>query len=154
MPSSPFDPYPPAAFHFRVMFATTGGDVDASFQEVSGISTELDTESVPEGGENRFVHTLPKGVKHPHLELKRGIASLSSPLVSWCRSVFEGEFIVPIRPQSLMVQLLDEMHIPIRIWSFANAYPVKWEIEGFGSTKNQVAIEKIVLSYTYANRME
>lgn len=136
------------------MFATTGGDVDASFQEVSGISTELDTESVPEGGENRFVHTLPKGVKHPHLELKRGIASLSSPLVSWCRSVFEGEFIVPIRPQSLMVQLLDEMHIPIRIWSFANAYPVKWEIEGFGSTKNQVAIEKIVLSYTYANRME
>lgn len=154
MPSSPFDPYPPAAFHFRVMFATTGGDVDASFQEVSGISTELDTESVPEGGENRFVHTLPKGVKHPHLELKRGIASLSSPLVMWCRSVFEGEFIVPIRPQSLMVQLLDETHIPIRIWTFANAYPVKWEIEGFGSTKNQVAIEKIVLSYTYAGRME
>lgn len=136
------------------MFATTGGDVDASFQEVSGISTELDTESVPEGGENRFVHTLPKGVKHPHLELKRGIASLSSPLVMWCRSVFEGEFIVPIRPQSLMVQLLDETHIPIRIWTFANAYPVKWEIEGFGSTKNQVAIEKIVLSYTYAGRME
>lgn len=136
------------------MFATTGGAVDASFQEVSGISTELDTESVPEGGENRFVHTLPKGVKHPNLELKRGVASFSSPLVMWCRSVFEGEFIVPIRPQSLMVQLLDEMHIPIRIWTFANAYPVKWEIESFGSTKNEVAIEKIVLSYTYANRME
>ncbi len=135
------------------MFASTAGAMDASFRDVSGIATELDTEAVPEGGENRFVHTLPKGVKHPHLELKRGIASMTSPLVMWCRSVFEGEFTVPIRPQSLMVQLLDELHLPIRIWTFANAFPVKWEIESFGSTKNEVAIEKIVLSYTYSNRM-
>jgi phage tail-like protein len=49
---------------------------------------------------------------------------------------------------------MNEDRLPIRAWSFANAYPVKWEVENFGSTKNEVVIEKIVLSYTYSNRIE
>jgi phage tail-like protein len=147
------DVYPPSAFHFRVAFAATLGLTDTSFQEVSGISAEVDTETVVEGGENRYVHTLPKGVKHPNLELKRGIAALTSPLVIWCRSVFEMDFITPVVAQPIVVQLLDESKLPIRAWSFANAFPVKWEVENFNSTKNEVAIEKIVLSYTYSNRL-
>ncbi len=147
------DVYPPSAFHFKVAFAATLGLTDTSFQEVSGISAEVDTETVVEGGENRYVHTLPKGVKHPNLELKRGIASMTSPLVIWCRSVFEMDFITPVVAQPIVVQLLDESKLPIRAWSFANAFPVKWEVENFNSTKNEVAIEKIVLSYTYSNRL-
>ncbi|TPW15554.1 MAG: hypothetical protein FD130_1178, partial [Halothiobacillaceae bacterium] len=38
-------------------------------------------------------------------------------------------------------------------WTFANAYPVSWEVESFSSTKNEVAIEKLELSYNYSNRM-
>ncbi|HEY4319219.1 MAG TPA: phage tail protein [Herbaspirillum sp.] len=147
------DVYPPSAFHFKVAFAATLGLTDTSFQEVSGIAAEIDTETVVEGGENRYVHTLPKGVKHPNLELKRGIASMTSPLVIWCRSVFEMDFITPVVAQPIVVQLLDESMLPIRAWSFANAFPVKWEVENFNSTKNEVAIEKIVLSYTYSNRL-
>lgn len=147
------DVYPPSAFHFKVSFAATLGLTDTSFQEVSGISAELDTETVVEGGENRYVHTLPKGVKHPNLELKRGIASMTSPLVLWCRSVFEMDFITPVVAQPIVVQLLDTSKLPIRAWSFANCFPVKWEVENFNSTKNEVAIEKIVLSYTYSNRL-
>jgi|SRR5450830_68559 len=147
------DVYPPSAFHFKVAFAATLGLTDTSFQEVSGISAEVDTETVVEGGENRYVHTLPKGVKHPNLELKRGIAPLLSPLVIWCRSVFEMDFITPVVAQPIVVLLLDESKMPIRVWSFANAFPVKWEVENFNSTKNEVAIEKIVLSYTYSNRL-
>jgi phage tail-like protein len=147
------DIYPPAAFHFKVEFGATLGLTDTSFQEVSGISSELETEEVVEGGENRYVHRLPKGVKHSLLELRRGIAPLSSPLVMWCRSVFELDFVVPIVTQPIVVKLLNEEGLPMRAWLFANAYPVKWEVEGFGSTKNEVAIEKITLSYTYSNRL-
>ena len=32
----------------------------------------MEIETVVEGGENRFVHRLPKPVKHPNLVLKRG----------------------------------------------------------------------------------
>jgi phage tail-like protein len=147
------DVYPPSAFYFKVTFGATLGLTDTSFQEVSGISAEVDTETVVEGGENRYVHTLPKGVKHPYLELKRGIAPLTSPLVIWCRSIFEMDFITPVIAQPIVVQLLDESQLPLRAWSFANAFPVKWEVENFNSTKNEVAIEKIVLSYTYSNRL-
>jgi len=145
--------YPPSAFYFKVVFAATGGMQDSSFQEVSGISAEMETEEYVEGGENWFVHKLPKGVKHPNLVLKRGIASATSPLVLWCRSIFELPHAIPIVPMPLLVMLMNENKMPIRTWSFANAYPVKWDVDAFNSTKNEVAIETIELSYTFSNRL-
>lgn len=125
------------------------GSGESSFQEVRGIGSELETEEVMEGGENRFVHRLPKAVKHPQLELKRGLTTANSKLAAWCRSVLETDWTRPIKPATVTVYLLDEEGSPARGWTFANAYPVKWEIDEFKSTKNEVAIETIVLSYTY-----
>lgn len=148
-----FGGYPPAAFYFKVAFAATGGMSDASFQEVSGISSELETETVEEGGENRFKYQLPKAVKHPNLVLKRGIAELDSPLVVWCKSVLEGGLLLPVEPMLVSVYLMNEEAVPIRGWSFSNAFPVKWEVEAFNSTRNEVAIEKIELGYNYSVRL-
>lgn len=147
------DDYPLPAFYFKVVFAATLGMSDTSFQEVSGIDSEIETEALVEGGENRYVHKLPKSVKHSNMVLKRGIAKITSPLVIWCRSVLEAGFIAPIVPMPISVFLMNENKIPVRAWSFANAYPVKWEVESFHSTKNEVAIEKIELSYNYSNRL-
>ena len=146
--------YPIPAFHFGVYFGATLGLTDTSFQDVSGIDYEIETEAVVEGGENRFVHQLPKGVKHGNLVLKRGIGKMTSPLVIWCMAVFQGDLIAPIVPMPLNVSLLNENRIPIRCWSFSNAYPVKWQTEGFNSTKNEVAIETIELAYSYCIRAE
>lgn len=145
--------YSPSAFYFRVSFAGSLKIPDSSFQEVSGISTEMVTEEVVEGGENRYVHKLPTAIKHGNLELKRGIAPMTSPLVRWCRSAMEMDFMEPIVGQSITVSLMNNDQDPIRVWTFANAFPVKWEVDSFNSTKSEVAIEKIVLSYTYSNRM-
>ncbi len=145
------DDYPPPAFYFKLSFGESP-NVDNSFQEVSGIGSEVDVQEVVEGGENRFVHRLPKGVKHPLLSLKRGIAGTDSILVQWCKSILEGDFIKPITTKNLDVFLLDAKGNPLRSWSFADAYPVKWEIDSFNSTKNEVAIEKIEISYTSSER--
>ena len=144
--------YPLPAFYFRVVFAGFP-DMDTSFQEVSGIRSEIEFEEVAEGGENRHVHRLPKSVKHPVLSLKRGITGKKSSLVKWCKSVMEGDFNKPIRPMEVKVYLLDENNSPVSGWSFANAYPVKWEIDGFNSTKNEVAIETIELVYNNLERI-
>lgn len=144
--------YPLPAFHFKVGFVATLGMLDTSFQEVSGISSEVETEPVVEGG-NQYVRHLPKSVKHPNLVLKRGIAPITSPLVIWCRAIMEANFMVPIVPMPLGVQLLNERNLPVRGWLFADAYPVKWEIEPFNATKNEVAIEKIELTYMYSTRL-
>ena len=143
---------PPAAFYFTVTFGTQPKDADSSFREVSGIAPEMETESVVEGGENRYVLSLPKAVKHPKLVLKRGIAPENSRLLMWCQAVLEGGLIKPIFPKLIHVFLLDGLGSPLRAWSFANAYPVKLEIEAFNATKNEVALEKIELSYAYSKR--
>ena len=145
--------YQPSAFYFKVVFSATAGMTDTSFKEVSGIESEMELESYKEGGENRYVYELPKGVKNPRLVLKRGIAKMTSPLVIWCRTVFEGGLAIPVVPMPIVVYLMNENKIPIRAWSFANAYPVKWVVEDFNSTKNEVAIEKIELNYNYSNRL-
>jgi phage tail-like protein len=144
--------YPPPAFYFTVTFGNGGQIPDASFSEVSGISIEMETEAVVEGGENRFIHQLPKSIKHPNLELKRGISMLNSPLVKWCKDTLEGAFIKAIVPQTIIVKLNGTDAQVLRAWAFIDAYPIKWEVEGFNATKNEVAIEKMTFAYTYSKR--
>lgn len=141
--------YPPSAFYFKVVFSAFP-DMDTSFQEVSGIKSEITVEEISDGGD---VYLLPKSVKYPFLVLKRGIANTNSPLVKWCKDVFESDFNKPIRPMEVKLYLLDEKQNPIIGWSFANAYPIKWEIENFNSTKNKVAIETIELCYNDIERI-
>lgn len=143
--------YPPSSFYFRVVFDRSAGIADVSFQEVSGISSEIDVEQVVEGGENRYIHQLPKGVKHPRLIVKRGVAKKNSGLVEWCRSVLE-EFETPITPKALQVRLLNGSGDPMRSWAITGAYPVKWEIGNLNSTKNEVLIETIEFSYATVTR--
>ena len=144
--------YPPVAFHFAVSFGTATRDADCSFREVSGLGPEMETETVVEGGENRFVYQLPKAVKHPRLVLKRGVAPFTSRLVTWCRDVLEGGLAWPVTTKLMHVALLDATGQPLRAWSFENAFPVKWEVDPFQSEKNDVAMEKVELSYLFSKR--
>src|SRR5689334_12408423 len=132
--------YPPSAFYFKVEFNGQTNS-DTSFAEVSGIRSEMDLEPHSEGGENAFVYQLPKGVKHPNLVLKRGVGATYSPLVKWCMNTLHAGYPTDIVTKMLEVKLLNKEGKPLRHWSFADAFPVKWEIDGFKSTKNEVAIE-------------
>ena len=146
------DEYPLPAFYFKVVFVKNQGNSDSSFQEVSGISTEMDTEPVVEGG-NPYTLQLPKALKHGKLVLKRGIAEMSSPLVKLCQDALESDFAVPIKPQQINVLLMDGEGSAVRGWTFDDAFPVKWSIDSFNSTKNDVAIETIELSYSTSSRI-
>lgn len=146
-------PWPQAtAFHFCVTFGTSAADADASFQEVSGIGPEIETEPLPEGGENRYTLQVPKAVRHPKLVLKRGVAPLDSRLAAWCKAVLEGGLVKPVYPKLVNVFLLGADGTPLRAWAIQNAWPVHWEVDPFNSTRNEVALEKIELSYAYSTR--
>ncbi|WP_457355363.1 phage tail protein [Roseateles sp. P5_D6] len=145
--------YPPPAFHFAVTFGASAKDADGAFREVSGLGPEMDVETVVEGGQNAFQHLLPKAVKHSRLVLSRGIATMESRLLLWCQSVLEGGLARPIQPKQLHVFLLDEEGGPLRVWSVQNAYPVKWTVEAFQATRNEVAIERIELAHAGASRL-
>ncbi|MFT4925149.1 MAG: phage tail-like protein [Phenylobacterium sp.] len=142
----------PVAFQFTVVPLLNPLD-QGSFQEVGGIEATIEVDKVVEGGQNRYVHQLPTSISHSNLTLKRGVASITSALVVWCLSVFEGGFDIPIVPMDLAVSLLDENGMPLRVWSVFSAWPVKWQVDAFNSTKNEVAIETIELSYNHFIRV-
>ncbi|WP_111429167.1 phage tail protein [Rhodobacteraceae bacterium DSL-40] len=143
----------PVVFHFAVSIAgADGSGADAAFREASGLESEIEIETVTEGGENRFVHRLPKAVKHPNLVLKRGLTSTSSELVKWCKATFENDFTAAITPKSMVVSLRDAEGDPVASWSIDRAYPVKWSVGGFDAMKNEIAVETVEFAYNMLKR--
>lgn len=143
--------YPPVGFHFRVSFSLSGvGEKDSRFQEVTGLSAELGTEELQEGGENRFVHRLPTLPKYGNLVLKRGLLT-DSELIQWCRNAIENFSFEPTRVD---VTLLNEEHQPLGFtYSFARAWPVKWAVSDFKAQENGLVVETLELSYNYFTRV-
>jgi phage tail-like protein len=150
--------YPPGAFYFAVYILGSGTafslltDIDASFQEVSGIRAELGIEEVTEGGENRFVHRLPRPAKYSNLVLKRGVVTMDSVLAEWVGQTVGSGLALPILTQNLLVTLLGEDGFPRIAWLFVNAYPVKWDVAPLSSEDNKVLTETMEFAYNYFER--
>ncbi|SMO64049.1 conserved hypothetical phage tail region protein [Saccharicrinis carchari] len=139
------DYYPPLGFHFKVEFDDIEGE--SEFQSVAGLSVELQTEEVAEGGENRFKHKLPVRTSYPNLVLKRGVV-VGSELIKWCRSAVEN---FEIAPTNIKISLLNEKHEPLTTWNIVHAWPLKWSVTDFSAEESKLVIESIELSYNYFN---
>ncbi len=138
--------YPPVGFHFLVEFEGLGSqEKDHQFQSVSGLSVDIETEEIAEGGENRFKHKLPVKTKYPNLTLKRGIL-IDSKVIEWCQNAFEN---FSFKPVNLTIKLLNDKHQPLISWNVVHAYPVKWSVEDFNAQESKLVIESVELTYNY-----
>lgn len=140
------DYYPPVGFHFRVEFLDVETvDEDILFQSVSGLSVSMETETVKEGGENRFVHVLPVRSKYENLVLKRGVLT-DSGVVAWCRDAVEN---FTFRPITLLVELLNEEHEPLVTWTVTHAWPLKWSVGEMSAESGGVLVETLEIGYNF-----
>jgi phage tail-like protein len=138
--------YPPVSFHFRVRFtgkSELAGEIH--FQSVSGLNVELQTETIKEGGENRFEHVLPTRSRYSDLVLKRGVIK-DSALIAWCRNAIENLIVEPI---TMKVDLLNEEHNELISWTIYHAWPKKWSISDMNAEENAVLIETLELNYNF-----
>lgn len=138
----------PVSFYFQVKI----GSEEYAFKEVTGLSAEIETENVKEGGVNEFTYLLPKQLKHGNLSLKRALNPIKSSDVSWIKDILEGDFSVPIVPRDIIVNLLGQDGAPIYTWTCSNAYPVKWQVGNLDSQANSILIETIEFAYTTLKR--
>jgi phage tail-like protein len=139
--------YPPVGFHFRVVFSGIGqDDIDSRFQSVAGLNMELETESIKEGGENRYEHVLPVRSKFPVLVLKRGLVRDSELLTRWCNNAFQ---LLEIQPVDLIISLLNEEHEPLMTWNVRHAWPRKWSLSDLNAEQSALAIETFELQYHF-----
>ncbi len=144
-----YSEYPPVSFYFSVKFQGSEGISDYKFQEVDGISGEISTEEIKQGGENRFAYQVPARAKFNTIELKRGLIPSGSSLAKWCIATLTGGFSAKIVPQTLLVSLLDENGSAIITWQINGAWPIAWNVSKLGAQDNNLAIESIKLSCTY-----
>lgn len=138
--------YPPVGFHFKVeILGLPPNENDVRFTEVSGLSFEMGTEEVAEGGENRFAQKYPVRAKYPELVLKRGLL-VSSEIIGWIRQCIQD---YEIEPKNVDVTLLNEEHQPLLTWHVIGAYPTKWSVSDLSASNNAVVTESLQLCYQY-----
>ena len=112
-------------FRFGVLFIVGGvipNPLDIRFQKVSGLSAEVTTTTLEEGGQNLYTHRFPQRISYNNLVLERGFV-VGSPLnieFNAAMSLFK------FAPSNVLVTLLSETKIPLAAWLFMKAYPVKW----------------------------
>lgn len=137
--------YPPVSFHFKVEVLGLTAENDTRFSEVGGLSVEVGSEEVAEGGENRFIQKYPGRAKYPELVLKRGFL-VNSEVFTWIRECLDSDVITP---KNVDVKLLNMEHQPLVTWHLVNAYPTKWSVSDFNATGNSVVVETLQLYYQY-----
>jgi phage tail-like protein len=160
--------YPPVSFFFEVIFLGQSPDgtaldqeiVETRFQSVTGLSVDMQTETLKEGGENRFEHILPVRTKYDPLVLKRGIVK-DSKLVDWVKAALLN---FEIQPMDLLVHLLhvkrpepqqpSEGTEPLMSWKVINAWPKKWSVSEFNAEQSAIAIETLEMNYSYFELMQ
>ena len=136
---------PSVGFYFKVKIDSES----YSFKEVSGISSEINTEEIAEGGENRFKYKVPTGIKYNNLELKRGLIPKDSSLMTWINNTLQQGFSNKIKTKEIEVSLLNEKGNIVMIWNFVGAWPVGWNSAALNAMENEILIESIALSYNF-----
>ncbi len=135
----------PVGFYFAIAF---DGLEQGFFQEVSGLSKELNVEEVG-GGENRFKYRLPTSTSSNNLTLKRGVVPKDSALLRWCVDTIDGGLAIPIQRKNITIRLLDQKGVVSMEWVFINAYPIKYAVADLKSQENEVLVETLELVYAY-----
>lgn len=127
------------AFNFKVEIS---GVVAANFTECHLPVASIDVIEYREGADLvNNVHKLPGLVKFGNLLLKRGLAN-SMALWDWFNSFNQGGG----NMQTVTVTLLDARKNPVIIWSFTNAWPVKYESPVLNGKTSALAIETLELA--------
>ncbi len=148
--------YPPVGSYFKLEFGNAvqnDSSTAAIFQEVSGISEDVATEEITEGGENRFKYKVPSFRKYDNLILKRGFIGENSPLADWCQKVIQSDLNCPITPKDIQLTLLNEKGAPLMTWNFINAWPVKLSISNLRGHENVLVLDTLEFAYNHFSRI-
>lgn len=138
---------PVLGFRFSVLFLVGGAvpnHVDLRFRKVSGLSAEVRTTTLDEGGQNRYSHQLPDRVSFGKLTLERGLV-VASPLnleFGAAMSLFQ------FSPCNVLVTLLGASAQPLAAWMFLRAYPTKWSTSDLDAEQHAIAVDTMELTYS------
>lgn len=138
-----FREVPYSQFNFLVSWDGLDGEVQAGFQEVSGLGGEITVAEYRRGNSQENtpikVNTL---TKIPDVTLKRGVIG-DNDLYDWFARVSGGE----LDHKEVKIDLLAEDRSgPVVSWKLRGARPMKYTAPTLNAKGNEVAIEELVLA--------
>ncbi|NWF69249.1 MAG: phage tail protein [Chloroflexi bacterium] len=131
-----------ASFRFTVSIDKV---THAAFTECNLPSLQVETQSLNEGGQNAYAHTLPIRVKAGTVTLKHGITK-DGALLKWYLQVLRGEKLKDVW-RTVTITMYDSMLNAISTWTFQRAYPVKWGGPQLRSGDQALAIEELEIAH-------
>ena len=135
---------PIGSFGFKVIVNVEGQDTELGlFQEVSGLSAQLNVEDLVEGGCNTTTRKLIGNASYSNIVLKRGICKAS--MYSWIAGYLSGE-----KRQRLSgsIQILgDDGTTPVKVFKFIKGIPVKWDGPSLNVMSDAIATETLEIAH-------
>ncbi|MDR1753576.1 MAG: phage tail protein [Eubacterium sp.] len=121
-------------------FIVSIGPLQMGFQQLSGISRQIELETYQEGGLNGFVHIFSKPISGAAtLTMEKGVYP-----VAYNPFYMVGERL----PYPLIVMLLTTDGIPGKTYTFNDCIIKKWQTGNFHATENKLIIDTFEVGYT------
>jgi|TARA_B110000503_G_scaffold141341_1_gene234587 phage tail-like protein len=132
--------WPLPAFHFKVEF----DNQKLSFQEVSGLGVQVETQKYRHGNSRQQGNYLiPSRPTFEAVTLKKGMFLGDTTLFSWFKKNMRGS----ISTKDITVTLLNEKNNSEMVWKLTSAHPSKITFPEFKSESSDIAIESLELEY-------
>lgn len=133
--------WPLPKFHFKV---EVEGGISASFQEVSGLDTEVDVVEYRHGDSPEFSTIKMPGLrKSSDVTLKKGTFTGDIDFYEW----FAENNMNTIERRTVQIMLLNESGDAEIIWTLTNAFPKQVQGTDLNSQSSDVAVETLVLAH-------
>lgn len=132
---------PFGAFAFRVK---VDGKEVGLFQEVSGLSAQIEVQDLAVGGLNTTTLKLAGPASYPNLSLKRGFCVTT--MMDWFESYRAGSGNTRKR-LSGTIEMLGDDGAPVMTWAFVNGIPTKWDGPQLSVSQNAIAIESLEIAH-------
>lgn len=112
------------------------------FSECSGLEMSLDVEEYHEGGNNSGPLKFRTSIRWSNIILKQGIG-VSNELWNWHYGFVQGKG----KRKDGVITILNDLHLPVHIWYFRRALPVKYSGPSLNAVESRVAIETLEISH-------
>lgn len=142
---------PYSQFNFQVQIGGDNGTgVNAGFQEVSGLGTEIHVAEYRAGNWSDNSPIKVQGsYKVSDVTLKRGVIGELATLHEWLKAVRDGtptQDGTDILKQVTIILLAEDRVTPVQTWTLKKARPMKYTGPSLTGKGTDVAIEELVLA--------
>jgi phage tail-like protein len=128
----------------KFQFSVKIGDKEAFFQEVTGLSAEIQQIEYRQGNSQEYSTVKMPGIKKfGNVTLKKGIFKDDKGFWELYQAVTMNVF----ERKTITISLLDEANTVAMSWTLANAFPCKITVTDMKSDANEAAVESMELAH-------